>query len=77
MRPEGTINLNLPSGEIEMLASKVEILNESLTPPFMLDDDTISEAVRLEYRFIDLRRDEMQRNLKLRNEYFKKLLEIF
>ena len=54
-----------------MLASKVEILNESLTPPFMLDDDTISEAVRLEYRFIDLRRDVMQRNLKLRNETSK------
>ena len=71
LRPEGTINLNLPSGEIEMLASKVEILNESLTPPFMLDDETISEAVRLEYRFIDLRRDVMQKNLKLRNNTSK------
>ena len=71
LRPEGTINSNLHSGEIEMLASKVEILNESLTPPFMLDDDTISEAVRLEYRFIDLRRDVMQKNLKLRNETSK------
>ena len=71
LRPEGTINSNLPSGEIEMLASEVEILNESLTPPFMIDDDTISEAVRLEYRFIDLRRDVMQKNLKLRNETSK------
>jgi len=71
LRPEGTINSNLPSGEIEMLASEVEILNESLTPPFMLDDDTISEAVRLEYRFIDLRRDVMQKNLKLRNSTSK------
>ena len=72
LRPEGTINLNLPSGEIEMLASKVEILNESLTPPFMLDDETVSEAVRLEYRFIDLRRDVMQRNLRLRNTILQK-----
>ncbi|MDA9210532.1 aspartate--tRNA ligase [Methylophilaceae bacterium] len=73
LRPEGTINLNLPSGEIEMLASKVEILNQSLTPPFMLDDETISEAVRLEYRFIDLRRDVMQRNLMLRNDTSKSI----
>ncbi len=71
MRPEGTINLNLPSGEIEMLASEVEILNESLTPPFMIDDETISEAIRLEYRFIDLRRDVMQKNLQLRNDTSK------
>ena len=71
LRPEGTINSNLPSGEIEMLASEVEILNESLTPPFMIDDDKISEAIRLEYRFIDLRREVMQKNLKLRNETSK------
>ena len=71
LRPEGTINLNLPTGEIEMLASKVEILNESHTPPFMLDDETISEAVRLEYRFIDLRREVMQKNLKIRHNVSK------
>ena len=73
LRPEGTINLNLPSGEIEMLASEVEILNESLTPPFMLDDEIISEAVRLEYRFIDLRREVMQKNLKLRHNASKSI----
>ena len=49
-RPEGTVNLNIPTGEVEMLASTIEILNPSLTPPFMLDDDSISEMIRLEYR---------------------------
>ena len=71
LRPEGTINKNLPSGEVEMLASEVEILNPSLTPPFMLDDETISESVRLENRFIDLRRDTMQKNLRLRYDISK------
>jgi aspartyl-tRNA synthetase len=66
LRPEGTVNKNLPTGEVEMLASTVEILNASLTPPFMLDDDTITESIRLEHRFIDLRRDQMQKNMKLR-----------
>ena len=65
-RPEGTVNAGLVSGEIEVLAQTVEILNPSLTPPFQLDDDTISEPVRLEYRFLDLRRPAMQRNLRLR-----------
>jgi len=71
LRPEGTINKNLPTGEVEMLASDVEILNTSLTPPFMLDDETISESVRLESRFIDLRRDTMQKNLRLRYDISK------
>jgi len=71
LRPKGTVNLNLPTGEIEMLASKVNILNQSQTPPFVLDDETISEAVRLEYRFIDLRRDVMQKNLKIRHNVSK------
>ena len=55
-RPEGTVNANLVSGEIEVLADEIEILNPSLTPPFMMDDDQISENIRLEYRFLDLRR---------------------
>jgi aspartyl-tRNA synthetase len=71
LRPEGTVNKNLPSGEVEMLASEVTILNSSLTPPFMLDDETISESVRLESRFIDLRRDVMQKNLRLRYDISK------
>ncbi|MBX9811010.1 MAG: aspartate--tRNA ligase [Burkholderiales bacterium] len=65
-RPEGTVNLNLVSGEIEVLAQSIDILNPSLTPPFLMDDEHLSENVRLEYRFLDLRRPQMQRNLRLR-----------
>jgi len=65
-RPEGTVNPNLVSGEIEVLAQEIEILNASLTPPFQMDDETLSETVRLEYRFLDLRRPQMQHNLRLR-----------
>ncbi|MGQ0750405.1 MAG: aspartate--tRNA ligase [Betaproteobacteria bacterium] len=65
-RPEGTVNPNLVSGEVEVLAKDIEILNPSLTPPFQMDDTQLSENVRLEYRFLDLRRPQMQQNLKLR-----------
>jgi aspartyl-tRNA synthetase len=65
-RPEGTVNPNLVSGEIEVLAKEIEILNPSLTPPFQMDDEHLSENVRLEYRFLDLRRPQMQQNLRLR-----------
>ncbi len=65
-RPEGTANPNLVSGAIEVLATEIEILNPSLTPPFQMDEDHLSETVRLEYRFLDLRRPQMQRNLRLR-----------
>lgn len=65
-RPEGTVNSNLISGEIEILAQSIEILNASLTPPFMMDDENLSETVRLEYRYLDLRRSQMQKNLRLR-----------
>jgi aspartyl-tRNA synthetase len=65
-RPQGTVNPNLVSGEIEVLAQDIEILNPSLTPPFQMDEDHLSETVRLEYRFLDLRRPQMQKNLKLR-----------
>jgi aspartyl-tRNA synthetase len=65
-RPEGTINPNLKSGEVEVLATTIEILNASLTPPFQLDDESLNENVRLEHRVIDLRRPLMQRNLRLR-----------
>jgi aspartyl-tRNA synthetase len=65
-RPAGTINTNLISGEIEVLARSIEILNTSVTPPFQMDDDNLSENVRLEYRYLDLRRPQMQKNLRLR-----------
>ncbi|SFP94913.1 aspartyl-tRNA synthetase [Nitrosomonas cryotolerans] len=67
-RPEGTINLTLFSGEVEVLVTTIEVLNTSLTPPFLMDDDNISEAIRLEYRYLDLRRPAMQANLRLRHK---------
>ena len=66
LRPDGSTNTNLKSGEIEVLASDVEILNAAQTPPFMIDDDNINEEVRLKYRYLDLRRDVMQKNLRMR-----------
>ncbi len=65
-RPEGTVNPNLVSGEVEVLAKGIEILNPSLAPPFLMDEERLSENVRLEFRFLDLRRAQMQRNLRLR-----------
>jgi aspartyl-tRNA synthetase len=65
-RPNGTVNPNLVSGEVEVLASDIEILNAALSPPFQIDDEHLSETVRLEYRFLDLRRPQMQKNLRLR-----------
>ncbi len=65
-RPEGTTNPNMRSGEIEVLAHDMEILNASVTPPFQLDEDGLSENVRLTHRVIDLRREQMQKNLILR-----------
>ena len=70
-RPEGTVNKNIPTGEVEMLVSEIEILNASLTPPFVIDDTNITENIRLENRFMDLRRDEMQNNLKVRYQITK------
>ncbi|CAB3713787.1 MULTISPECIES: aspartate--tRNA ligase [Achromobacter] len=65
-RPAGTANSELASGEIEVLCKEVEILNASVTPPFQLDDDNLSETTRLTHRVLDLRRPQMQRNLMLR-----------
>ena len=65
-RPAGTVNPNLVSGEVEVLASEIQILNTALPPPFQMDDEHLSETVRLEYRFLDLRRPQMQQNLRLR-----------
>jgi aspartyl-tRNA synthetase len=65
-RPAGTTNAHLKSGEIEVLAQEITLLNAALTPPFQLDDENLSENVRLQYRVIDLRRPQMQKNLMLR-----------
>ena len=65
-RPAGTVNPNLVSGEIEMLAETIEILNASAPPPFQPDDENLSESVRLTHRVLDLRRPQMQKNMMLR-----------
>jgi len=65
-RPAGTENSNLVSGKIEVLAYELEVLNPSVTPPFQLDDENLSETVRLTHRVLDLRRPQMQKNLMLR-----------
>jgi len=65
-RPEGTINPDLPTGEVELLAKDLTVLNKSKTPP-LHHDEHASEELRLRYRYLDLRRDEMQRNLRLRH----------
>jgi len=65
-RPAGTENANLVSGKIEVLCHAIEVLNPSITPPFQLDDDNLSETTRLTHRVLDLRRPQMQRNLMLR-----------
>ena len=65
-RPEGTVNDNLKSGKIELLCHELTVLNPSVTPPFQLDDDNLSETTRLTHRVLDLRRPYMQNNLKLR-----------
>lgn len=65
-RPEGTENDKMVSGKIEILAKEIDILNTAATPPFPIDEDNISENVRLTNRVIDLRRPQMQQNLRLR-----------
>ncbi len=67
IRPEGTENPNMPTGKIEILGHDLEILNRSEPPPFLVEDETdASEEVRLKYRYLDLRRPEMLRRLKIR-----------
>jgi aspartyl-tRNA synthetase len=66
-RPDGTVNPELPTGEIEVVARSIEVLNEAESPPFPLDDRVdVDEILRLKYRFLDLRRAPMQRNLRAR-----------
>ena len=65
-RPEGTTNDNLKSGKIEVLCHELIVLNASVTPPFQMDDDNLSETTRLTHRVLDLRRPHMQNNLMLR-----------
>ena len=68
-RPEGTVNLQLATGEVELRDCKVEVLSVAKPPPFPLDDraDNVDESTRLAYRYLDLRRERMQRNLRVRS----------
>jgi aspartyl-tRNA synthetase len=79
-RPAGTENLKLPTGEVELLVDHLEILNPSETPPFQLDETGGSQAgeeLRLQYRFLDLRRPSMAKNLKLRHRVAKATRDYF
>ncbi|MDD5732073.1 MAG: aspartate--tRNA ligase [Patescibacteria group bacterium] len=68
-RPDNMVNKNIPSGTVEILAKKITILNESKTPPFEIDKDTVgvNEELRLKYRYLDLRSERMAGNIKLRS----------
>ncbi|NLV15778.1 MAG: aspartate--tRNA ligase [Syntrophomonadaceae bacterium] len=73
-RPEGTVNPNLETGQIEVFASELVVLNGAKTPPFYLDDDVeVDEGLRLRYRYLDLRRQEMKNNLLLRHKVVRSL----
>jgi len=76
-RPENMINTNIVSGTVELAASKIEVLNEAKTPPFEIDKDTsrVDEDLRLEYRYLDLRSDRMNKNITLRHEIVKFIRE--
>ena len=67
-RDEAAINPNLATGTIEVLGLELEVLNVSKTPPFQLDDKDVHDDLRLRYRYVDLRRDEMQQRMRLRNQ---------
>ncbi|KAB7623807.1 aspartate--tRNA ligase [Alkalilimnicola sp. S0819] len=72
-RPEGTVNTELATGQVEIFGEELEILNRAKTPPFQLDDDDVGEDVRLRYRYIDLRRPEMQRRIQTRARVTREL----
>ncbi|MCC5024772.1 MAG: aspartate--tRNA ligase [Candidatus Synoicihabitans palmerolidicus] len=79
-RPEGTQNAGLPTGQIEVVADSIEIHNIAATPPFPLDDeggDKVNEELRLTYRYLDLRRPRMRRNLAMRHKVTKSIRDYF
>jgi aspartyl-tRNA synthetase len=73
-RPAGTANANLASGQVELLAREIEVLNRAEPIPFQLDED-VNEETRLKYRYVDLRRDEMQKRLRLRHAVTRAMRE--
>ncbi|ADR18782.1 aspartate--tRNA ligase [Calditerrivibrio nitroreducens] len=75
-RPEGTINENLPTGEIEIIVKEIKILNNAKTPPFQIEENTnVGEDVRLKYRYLDLRRPNLQKNIILRHNLTRTMRE--
>ena len=79
-RPSGTVNANIPTGEVELAECKVEVLNSAEPPPFPIDQrgDDVDENVRLKFRYLDIRRERMQKNLRLRaaiNSAIRKSME--
>ena len=72
-RPAGTTNDDLPTGQIEVLAKELVVLNAAETPPFQLDDEDVQEETRMRYRYVDLRRPEMQKRMRLRSAVTQKL----
>ncbi len=72
-RPEGTVNPDMPTGAVEVLGLDLEVLNKAETPPIQLDDEDTSEELRLRYRYIDLRRPEMQQRIRLRARVTREL----
>ena len=71
-RPQGTENRAIPTGDIEVVATTAQVLSQSMTPPFYINEEgPIEEALRLEYRYLDLRKEGMQRNLALRHRVIK------
>ncbi|MCX6731611.1 MAG: aspartate--tRNA ligase, partial [Candidatus Parcubacteria bacterium] len=72
-RPEAMINKEIPLGDLEMSADKIEVLSESKTPPFDIGTDgyDVNEEIRLKYRYLDLRRDRLQKNLRMRHKIIK------
>ena len=73
MRPEGTVNPELPTGTVEVVAEEITVLNQSEPLPFQMDDDDIGEPTRLKYRFLDLRRPAMQHTLRTRHHVTRTL----
>ena len=74
-RPEGTVNKELRTGQIEIYVTKLVVLNTSETPPFMIDDDEVNEDNRLKFRYLDMRRPEMLKRIKLRSQVTRTLRE--
>jgi aspartyl-tRNA synthetase len=77
-RPEGTVNPQLPTGEVEVAATEVEVITEAATPPFPIEDRVdVDELVRLKYRYLDLRRPEMTRIMRLRHQLLSSIRRFF